>query len=210
MILEDSPQAKSQARVTIARGGIIAFRTDTFYGLGADPFNRDAVKKIKQLKGREESNPILIVISGRDQIDRFIGERTRAFELLAETFWPGPLTLISKAERGVLNEITAGTGTVGVRLPDDDKVRALVRRCGGALTATSANPASQAPAKTAQEVNNYFGGAIDLIVDDGNARSDRPSTVVDVCEIEPRLIRAGLIAWSDIQSAIDRFKAKNG
>ncbi len=190
------------AAKTIARGGVIAFRTDTFYGLGADPFNGEAVRKIKQLKGREDRKPILIVISAEDQIDRLVTERTRSFNALAERFWPGPLTLIGKAAAQLPDEITAGTGTVGVRLPNDDKVRALVRECGGALTATSANPSDQEPAKTAQEVHEYFGDAIELIVDGGPARSDLPSTVVDVCELEPRLIREGVIAWADIQSAL--------
>ena len=178
---------------------MIAFRTDTFYGLGADPFNDNAVETIKQLKGREDRKPILIVISGRDQIDRLITERTRSFDTLAETFWPGPLTLIGKAAPGISEEITAGTGTVGVRLPADDRVRGLVRECGGALTGTSANPADQEPARTAQEVHQYFGNAIELIVDGGPARSDLPSTVVDVREREPRLVREGVIAWSNIQ-----------
>jgi L-threonylcarbamoyladenylate synthase len=136
--------------------------------------------------------------------------RTAGFDLLAERFWPGPLTLIGKAAPEVPDEITAGTKTVGVRLPDDDKVRALVQACGGALTATSANPSSHEPARTAKEAGSYFDEAIDLIVDGGNARSERPSTVVDVCEIEPRLIREGVVAWSEIQATIDRFKTKNG
>lgn len=186
----------------IARGGILAFRTDTFYGLGADPFNRDALKKLKHLKGREEHKPILIVISEQDQIDRLITERTRSFNTLAERFWPGPLTLIGKAAPEVPEEITAGTGTVGVRLPDDDMVRALLRECGGALTATSANPSGQEPAKTAQEVSDYFRETIELIVDGGPGRSDLPSTVVDVSELEPRLIREGAIAWSEIRMVL--------
>jgi L-threonylcarbamoyladenylate synthase len=193
-----------EAAKIVARGGIIAFRTDTFYGLGADPFNRDAVKKIKQLKGRENQKPILIVISDRDQLKRFIVNQTRAFDLLAEGFWPGALTLIGKAAPAVPEEITAGAGTVGVRLPDDDKVRALVRECGGALTATSANPADEEPAKTAREVHKYFGDALDLIVDGGSARADLPSTIVDVGEIKPRLIREGVIAWADIQAMTKR------
>ena len=191
-----------EAAKIVARGGVIAFRTDTFYGLGADPFNREAVRKIQQLKGREDRKPILIVISELDQLDRLISEPTRSFNTLAEQFWPGPLTLIGKAAPNVPNEITAGAGTVGVRLPDDDKVRALVRECGGALTATSANPADRAPAKSAQEVNDYFGGAIDLIVDGGPAHTDLPSTVVEVSEIEPRLIREGVVAWANIQRAL--------
>ena len=201
-MIPQTDEALSLVADTIARGGVIAFRTDTFYGLGADPFNREAVRKLKQLKGREDGKPILIVISERDQIDRFIAERTKAFDVLAEKLWPGPLTLICKAAPDVPEEITAGTGTVGVRLPDDDRVRALVRECGGALTATSANPADQEPAKSAQEANDYFGGAIELIVDGGPARTDLPSTVVDVSQLEPRLIREGVIAWAEIQALI--------
>jgi L-threonylcarbamoyladenylate synthase len=191
-----------EAAKIVARGGVIAFRTDTFYGLGADPFNRDAVAKLKKLKGREDQKPILIVVSGRDQLERFIVDRTRTFDLLAERFWPGPLTLIGRAAPGVPPEITAGTETVGVRMPDDDKVRALVRECGGALTATSANPSNQAPAKTAEAAREYFGNLIDLIIDGGPAGSELPSTVVDVSKAEPRLIREGAISWAEIQSAL--------
>jgi len=87
---------------------------------------------------------------------------------------------------------------VGLRLPDDDKVRELVRACGGALTATSANPANQPPSQTAQDVSNYFPNGIDLIVDGGPARINRPSTVVDATGVEPKLIREGVIAWDTL------------
>src|SRR6185436_1874104 len=147
---------------TISRGGVIAFRTDTFYGLGADPFNQDAVHRIKQLKGREDNKPILIVISDYDQVDRFVSSITRTFEALAQQFWPAPLTLIGAARPELPPAITAGTKTVGVRLPNDDRVRLLVRTCGGALTATSANPSHAAPATTARQVHEYFGEAVDL------------------------------------------------
>jgi L-threonylcarbamoyladenylate synthase len=189
---------------TVTRHGVIAFRTDTFYGLGADPFNVTAVQRIKALKGREEKKPILIVISDREQIQRFIHEPSATFNLLAETFWPGPLTLIGRAAAEVPVEITAGTETVGIRLPADDKVRALVDACGGALTATSANPAHEAPAKTAAEVRAYFDDEIDLIVDDGTSRTDQPSTVVDARANEAKLIRAGVIAWAEIQKEFNR------
>lgn len=202
MIISQTTESFPRISNTITRGGIIAFRTDTFYGLGADPFQHDALRKIKQLKGREEGKPILIVISGSDQIDRLVTERTRNFNTLASRFWPGPLTLIGKAAPEVSDLITAGTGTVGVRLPDDDNVRALISACGGVLTATSANPADETPAKTAQEVSDYFGEAMELIVDDGPAQTDLPSTVVDVSNSEPKLIREGVIAWAAIQAAL--------
>ncbi len=195
---------KHLAAEIIARGGVIAFRTDTFYGLGADPFNRSAVQRIKQLKGREANQPILVVISDIDQIEHFITERSRAFDLLAERFWPGALTLIGKAAPEVPGEVTAGTGTIGVRLPGDDNVRALLRACGGALTATSANPSGAEPARTAGEVERYFGAAVDLIIDGGEARADRPSTVVDARAAEPKLIREGAVLWSSIREYLDQ------
>jgi L-threonylcarbamoyladenylate synthase len=193
---------------TIARGGVIAFRTDTFYGLGGDLFNRIALQRIRQLKGREASKPILVVISDVDQIERLISERSRAFDLLAERFWPGALTLIGKAALAVPDEVTADTGTIGIRLPDDDNVRELIRSCGGALTATSANLSGEEPAKTAQQVHKYFGDAIDLIVDGGEARTDRPSTVVDVSDAEPNLVREGVITWLEIQTELNRFASE--
>jgi len=188
----------------VSGGGIIAFRTDTLYGLGADPFNREAVRRIKQLKGREENKPILIVISDYDQLHRFIDHVSPAFELLAKHFWPGALTLIGTAHASVPEEITAGTNSLGVRLPNDDRVRAIVRSCGGALTATSANPSNAAPARNAREVHEYFGDDIDLIIDDGEVESDLPSTVVDVSTAEPGLIREGVIAWATIQDEFRR------
>ena len=204
---QDSDERSIQdAAEIIANGGVIGFRTDTFYGLGADPFNRDAVQRIKQLKGREDRKPILVVISDREQVGRFISDLSPAFDLLAGKFWPGPLTLIGRSGPEVPEEITAGTETVGVRLPGDDSVCTLVQACGGALTATSANPSDQKPAKMAKEVWNYFNDAVDSIIDGGDATVDQPSTVVDARGDAARLIREGAIPWSQIQAAIDPFK----
>ena len=191
----------------IGKGGVIAFRTDTFYGLGADPFNRRAVQRIKQLKGRDDQKPILIVISDQSQLDLFIVARTPGFNLLAEKFWPGPLTLIGKAASELPEEITAGTGTVGVRWPTDQQVRTLIEACGGGLTATSANPTNQSPAKTARVVEKYFGEQLDLIVDGGEAVTDEPSTVIDTTGTVS-LIREGVLSWSRIESALSEAHAK--
>ncbi|HJZ79148.1 MAG TPA: L-threonylcarbamoyladenylate synthase [Pyrinomonadaceae bacterium] len=202
MILPGSLKTNRKAAALIARGGVIAFRTDTFYGLGVDPFNRDAVARIKQLKGREDHKPILIVISDREQVHRFINETSAAFNHLTRTFWPGALTLVGRANADVPKEITAGSDTVGVRLPNDERVRALVEACGGALTATSANPSQAAPAGNAQAVRKYFGDSIDLIIDDGEAKTDRPSTVVDVSGSKPVLIREGVVPWGEIEDEL--------
>ncbi len=101
MIISQTTESFPRIEQIIARGGVIAFRSDTFYGLGADPFNPKAVKRIKQLKGREDNKPILIVISEREAVRSFIAEPTTTFDLLAEVFWPGPLTLTGRALTGV-------------------------------------------------------------------------------------------------------------
>ena len=204
----------------IARGGVIAFRTVTFYGLGADPFNRRALERIKQLKGRDASKPILVVISDIDQIERFVSERSRAFDLLAERFWPGaltliglaaqklmnhfwpgPLTLVLPARKGLPRPLLSREGKIGVRISSHPVAKQLPQALGRPVTATSANPSGEKPARTAEEVAGYFGATVDLIVDGGEAPADRPSTVVDVRAAKPKLIREGAILWSLIQKS---------
>ncbi len=194
-----------EARRVVEAGGVLAYLTDTFYGLGANPFNREAVARINQLKGREGGKPILIIISDRDEALRFIQDQTKLFRKLAEKFWPGPLTIVVRAREGVPEEITAGSGTVGVRLPADEAVRALVRACGGALTATSANPAGQEPARSATEAANYFPHELDLIVNGGRSRTTRPSTVIDASTDSVRLIREGEVSRARLEQALRDF-----
>jgi len=183
-----------EAARIIARGGVIAFRTDTFYGLGADPFNAMAVAKVRALKGREENKPILLLLAGASEADRFIADRSKQFEDVARKFWPGPLTIVGRAVANLPAEITAGTGTVGVRVPADSDVRDLVRACGGALTATSANPSGREAARSAQQVRDYFGDEIDLILDGGEVTATEPSTVLDVTMSPPRVLREGAVS----------------
>jgi L-threonylcarbamoyladenylate synthase len=208
MTLVDNKQTRERARNVMAAGGVIAFRTDTFYGLGADPFNRDALIKINSLKGREGGKPILIVISDAALAQRFIADSSKLFEAVCERHWPGALTLVVKARREVPEELTAGSGTVGVRLPDDEGVREFVRACGGALTATSANLAGEPPARTAAEVARYFPSTLDMIVDGGPARGDKPSTVLDVSEGRARLIREGVVSRSQLEETLQAFGTK--
>jgi L-threonylcarbamoyladenylate synthase len=193
MIVPENTSSQIEAAEIIRSGGVIAFRTDTFYGLGADPFNQNAIAKIRKLKGREDSKPILLLISDADEVDRLISARSETFDSIAKRFWPAPLTLIGVARPEVPEELTAGTGTIGVRLPDDGRVRSLVRQCGGALTATSANVSGQPPACAAKEVEEYFPDRIDLIIDGGEVTATQPSTVVDLSGSEARLIREGAV-----------------
>jgi L-threonylcarbamoyladenylate synthase len=202
MILKDSLQTRRLAAAHVEAGDLIAFRTDTFYGLGADPFNADALRKLLALKGREDGKPILVVISDASEVARFSAQPVRMFEAIRARHWPGALTLVVKARAELPQELTAGTGTIGLRLPDDEDVRALTRACGGALTATSANPAGQSPARTAEEAANYFPAGLASIVDGGAARTEEPSTVLDVSGDEARLIREGVVSWQELQETI--------
>jgi L-threonylcarbamoyladenylate synthase len=193
MILPDNQANRQRAARAIAAGGLIAFRTDTFYGLGADPLNPPAVRQIIDLKGRE-GKPILLLVSDLAEVEQFIVEQNATFRLAAESFWPGPLTIVSAANPGLSNDVTAGTGTIGVRLPDDESLRDLIRLCGGALTATSANLTGAPPARTAGEVANYFQTGLELILDSGETSATSASTVLDVTTGVPRLIREGVIS----------------
>ena len=198
MILKDNEATRIEAARIISGGGVIAFRTDTFYGLGADPFNRNAVARIRELKGREDDKPILLLVSDASEVDRFI-EQSGFYKMVAIGKWPAPLTLIGVSRPEVPIELTAGTKSLGVRLPDDENVRSLVRACGGALTATSANVSGQPPARTAKEVENYFPEGIDLIIDGGEATATQPSTVVDLSGPEARVVREGVITREELK-----------
>ena len=190
---------QTNAADVVANGGVIAFRTDTFYGLGVDPFNAAAVARIRELKGRDENKPVLLLVSDAAFVERVIAERSEIFARTAEKFWPGPLTIIGRAVARLPSEITAGTGTVGVRLPADDNVRALIRECGGILTATSANPSGREPARSAAEVAGYFPRRLELIVDDGEVTATEPSTVLDATVSPPRIVREGVIRREEIE-----------
>lgn len=204
-ILADGDEARERARAIVERGGVVGFRTDTFYGLGANPLDQSAVLAVNELKGRE-GKPVLVVISDAEHAARLVATQTDLFRQLAARFWAGALTIVTEACVNVPEELTAGTGTVGVRLPADVAVRDFVRACGGALTATSANLAGEFPARSARDVLSAFPTGLDLIVDGGATRALTPSTVVDVTGGKARLIREGAIAWREIEDALAHHK----
>lgn len=198
LIYPDSTEARERASAVVRDGGLVAFRTDTFYGVGADPFNPSALELINALKGRD-GKPILVLASDPEEAERLIAARTRTFQLLAARHWPGALTLVAAARAEAPELLTAGTGTVGVRLPDDAEARAIVRACGGLLTATSANPAGRPPARTAAEVADYFKEGFGIVIDGGATRTELPSTIIDVTGETPRLIREGVLTRAELE-----------
>lgn len=210
MLLVDSAQSRRFAAQQIANGRLVAFRTDTFYGLGANPFDRDALRMVKQLKGTDAGKPLLVIISDASEAERFVAECSRSFEILRARHWPGPLTIVVPARPQIPEELTANTGTIGLRLPDDKRVRSFVRACGGALTATSANPSGKPPARTAAEAANYFPASDLLVIDSGQSRSDKPSTVVDVTGPAARLVREGIITRQELQQTLRVMSDEQG
>ena len=204
LILADGTEARLKAAGSVAAGGVVAFRTDTFYGLGVDPFNAGALQTLNDLKGRE-GKPILLLVAEESGAGRFLRDDSPLFRELTKRFWPGALTIVAGARPGVPEILTAGTGTVGVRLPDDEDARKIVRACGGALTATSANPSGSPPARTALEAARYFPEGLALVLDGGEAQSDLPSTVLDIRGPAPRLIREGVVKRAELAEALGRI-----
>lgn len=200
--IQDGDEARTRAVEIIAGGGVVAFRTDTFYGLGADPFNREALSRVNDLKGRDGGKPILVVLSNAVEANRFIIDRSALIDGVSERHWPGALTIVVKAKPEVPIELTAGSRTVGLRLPDDEDVRSFIRACGGALTATSANLAGESPARSADEVAQAFPLELDLIIDGGPARGDKPSTVLDLSGQHVRLIREGAVSLIELRETL--------
>jgi L-threonylcarbamoyladenylate synthase len=185
-----------EAARVLGRGGLVAFPTETFYGLGAAALDRRAVRRVFEVKGRPASMPLLVLVDSEAMVGRVAPEiPARARELITR-HWPGALTLVLRASAGLPAELTAGTGTVGVRLPAHATARALVRALGAPVTAPSANPTGAEPPTTAAAVLGHFGDALDLVLDGGPTPGGAPSTVVDVTVDPPRVIRQGAVTVS--------------
>jgi L-threonylcarbamoyladenylate synthase len=185
-----APAALGRAVEVLRAGGLVAFPTETFYGLGASALDGAAVKAVFLVKGRAESKPVLVLVDSPEMVTRVAEVSERARRLMAR-HWPGALTLVLPARPVLPAELTAGTGTIGVRLSSHPVARGLVRALGGPVTAPSANLSGAAPPTTAAEVLRAFGGAIALVLDGGITPGGQPSTVLDVSVDPPRVIRQG-------------------
>jgi len=183
----------ARCRDVVRAGGVIAYPTDTFYGLGADPGNRDAVRKVFAIKDRKPDQAILVLLADRSEVTAWVSSVTPSAERLMDRFWPGPLTLVFTAAAHVLPELTGSRGTIGLRVPGNGLTRDLIRSLGTALTGTSANRSGGRDLRTVDEVIAAVGDRVDLVLDGGSAAGDRPSTIVDVTSDRPRIIRQGII-----------------
>lgn len=188
------PEARvlDDAAAVLRGGGLVAFPTETFYGLGAAALDRGAVRRIFELKGRPETKPLLVLVDSLVMAQR-VGDFGPKACALAARHWPGALTLVVPARAGVPEEVTAGTGTIGVRVSVHAVARGLVGALGAPVTAPSANASGGAPATTASDVLAYFEDRIDLVLDGGPTPGGEPSTVLDTTVEPPRVVRQGAV-----------------
>lgn len=181
--------------------GVIAYPTDTLYGLGCDSFSLKALDRILEVKGRSADKGLPLLLAEPDDVDLVARPDSPHFRPLAEAFWPGPLTLVLGPVPGLPAPVLGPTGAVGVRVPDHPIPRALARALGKPIVGTSANPSGGPDPITAQDVSRALGDAIDHVIDGGPAHRGLPSTVVDITGEIPRILRAGAITPEEIQKA---------
>ncbi len=192
----------------ISAGGVIAYPTDTFYGLGADPRNPDAVKRLFEIKGRPAGQPILLLLHDRSMVREWAQGITSEAAALMDAFWPGPLTLVFTALPTVLQELTGGTGRIGLRVPGNTVTRRLLEALGTALTGTSANRSGGPDLQTARDVAGVLGERVDLILDAGRTSGGKASTVVDVSAAGLTLVREGAVSEQELRDTWHKFKKK--
>ena len=192
------PDDLVQAVSALGLGGVVAFPTETFYGLAVDPRSATAVKRVFEVKRRAPDQPLPLIASGVDQIIDHVGTMTPLAARLASRGWPGPLTLIIPASSLLCDDVHLSTGKVAVRVPADAVARALARSAGHAITSTSANISGHPPASTPERVVASFGSGIDVLIDSGRTPAGLPSTIIDATGGVPVLVRAGAIPWERV------------
>jgi L-threonylcarbamoyladenylate synthase len=183
----------------LLRGKVVAFPTDTYYGLGADPFNLAAVSEIFRIKRRTPDRPLPLLVDSIDQAGDLANNPPKLFFTLAQKFWPGPLTLVVPASRQIPLKVTANTGKVGLRWPQASFVIALIAAAARPLTGTSANLSDMTACSTADEVDCQLGDLLPLILDGGLTRGGLASTVVELHGERGRIVRQGAIPESELK-----------
>jgi len=200
-LLKPSADTIARTIAVLNTGGIAAYPTETFYGLGARFDRADAVDRIYALKHRPPDKALPVIIADREQLSLLAASVPPPAGILIDRFWPGPLTLILPALPGLTDGIVHEQ-KIAVRIPGPSFAFDLVRAAGFPITSTSANPSGQLPASTPEMIREYFPHGIDLLIDGGAAASPLPSTIVDLCGDSPRIIREGAISPALLFSAL--------
>lgn len=190
-MVEPDEEALGRAVAILRAGGLVALPTETVYGLGADASNAEAVVRVFAAKGRPPGHPLIVHLPSVDDLEVWAEDVGPVARLLADAFWPGPLTLILRRTDRVPDAVTGGRDTVGLRVPDHPVARALLRAFGGAIAAPSANRYGRVSPTTAEHVAADLGSEVELILDGGPCVVGVESTIVDLTGDEPELLRAG-------------------
>ncbi|MDT8335179.1 MAG: L-threonylcarbamoyladenylate synthase [Desulfurivibrionaceae bacterium] len=191
-----------RAAAAVRGGGVVAFPTETFYGLAVDPFNCIALDRLFQLKNRPRDKPVLVLIDEPDSLGRLVRETPERYRKLIDRFWPGPLTLVFAGTGKLPSLLTDRLNTVGIRLSSHPAARRLAAAAGGAITGTSANPSGFPAAVSASQVKEMFPAGIDYIIDGGRVPGGSGSTIVGLDGGGVKLIRAGAIPYEDILAGL--------
>ncbi len=194
----------AEAAAILQEGGLVAFPTETVYGLGANALDAAAVARIFEAKGRPSRNPIIVHVTGAEAARALASSWPATAEQLADRFWPGPLTLVLPKNPVVPDIVTAGGPNVGLRAPAQPIAQALLRAASVPIAAPSANLSTYISATTAQHVLRSLGGQIDLILDGGPTSAGIESTVLDLTCDPPRILRPGPISAADLEACVGR------
>jgi len=197
-----SQERIERAVEVLRRGGVVAFPTETVYGLGADARDARAVQRVFEIKGRPATNPVIVHVASADVARRYAATWPAAAASLVERFWPGPLTIVLPKTDQIVPAVTAGRHTVGLRCPDHPLTLELLRRFDGPLIGPSANRSSRLSPTTAQDVRDELGDAIDMILDGGPCRVGIESTVLDLSAQVPAILRPGAVSRQQIEQVI--------
>ena len=196
------PEIIKEAAGIIKRGGVIVFPTRCLYGLGADAMNPAAVERIIEIKQRPEDNPILVLIDSKNQLEMLVAKIPPAAGAIMKAFWPGRVTLVFDARDTLPGLLTARTGKIGVRLPGHAIAAAMLRQINGPVTGTSANLSGHPACSRLADLDPRIAGRVDLILDAGPLKGGVGSTVVDVTEQPPRILREGQVTAGQILGSL--------
>jgi len=204
------PDAIARASLVLRRGGLVAFPTETVYGLGANALDAAAVESIYTAKGRPANNPLIVHVAYVADAQRLVTDWPERAELLAARFWPGPLTLVLPRRPDVPDNVTAGGATIGIRAPSHPVARALLLAANLPIAAPSANRSTEISPTRASHVFTSLNGRVELILDGGPTSGGLESTVLDLTTRRPTLLRPGLISPSELEAVVGPIKRHHG
>lgn len=188
----------SAVAARMKQGAVVAYPTETFYGLGVDVLSPAAIKKLFEVKRRDWSNPVAVIVSDLSMLEKIVEEVPEQGRALMKIFWPGPLTILFKTNHAISKDLTTNTGKIGIRISSHPIAQALCEALGAPLTTTSANLSGLPPSSCVRHLKNYFADRLDIIIDGGELDPSRGSTVVDVTEDKVVLIREGVVPATKI------------